>query len=143
MTSLLDRFTAPAGPEETRVTNPPPAPPRGVPWWAGVYGLDPAVTAEAMGLDVPDWALAGQCTAMACAVCVFGADAGWREKWVSRKGSPVAQFLGWLLEAGEPVDAARRRLALRLACDQTQAMDADGVLEDARRLHDSCTPRRR
>lgn len=143
MTSLIDRFTAPAEPEETRVTNPPTAPPRGVPWWAGAYGLDPAVTAEAMGLDVPDWGLAAQCTAMACADRVFGTDAGYSERLLSRKGSPAAQLLGWLLEAAGPEDAARRRLALRLTCDRTQAADADGILEDAGRLHGSCAARRR
>lgn len=143
MSLLAERFAAPAESEETRVTNPPPALPRGVPWWAGAYGLDPAVTAEAMGLDVPDWALAGQCTAMACAVRVFGPSAGWPERLLSRKGSPAAQLLGWLLDAADAQDAARRRLALRLTCDQTQAADADGILEDARRLHDSCAPRRR
>lgn len=125
------------------MSNPPPSLPRGVPWWAGAYGLDPAVTAGAVGLDVPDWALAGQCTAMACAVHVFGPAAGWPERLLSRKGSPAAQLMAWLLEAPEPVDAARRRLALRLACDRTTAADADGILEDARHLHASCAPRRR
>lgn len=136
MTSLLDRFTAPADPEETRVTNPPPALPRGVPWWAGVHGLDPALPAD-------DWGLAAQCTAMACAAHAFGADAGWPERLLSRKGSPSAQFLGWLLEAQGPEDAARRRLALRLTCERTQAGDADGILEDAGKLHASCSPGRR
>ena len=143
MSLLADRFTAPAEPEETRVTNPAPALPRGVPWWAGAYGLDPAVTAEAMGLDVPDWGLAAQCTAMACAAHVFGTAAGWPEKLLSRKGSPARQLLDWLLDTAAPEDAARRRLALRLICERTQAADADGVLEDARRLHDACMARRR
>jgi len=139
VTSLLDRFSAPAEPEEARVTNPAPALPRGVPWWAGVHGLDPALPVD----DVADWALAAQCTAMACAAHVFGTAAGWPEKLLSRKGSPARQFQDWLLEAPDAADAARRRLALRLICDRTQAADADGVLEDARRLHDACTARRR
>lgn len=137
MTSLLDRFTAPAEPEETRVTNPPaPALPRGVPWWAGVHGLDPA-------LPVDDWALAAQCTAMACAAHVFGAGAGYPAKLLSRKGSPARQWLDWLLEAPGPEDAARRRLALRLICERTQSADADDVLEDAAHLHSSCSTGRR
>jgi len=143
MSLLADRLTAPAEPEETRVTNPPPALPRGVPWWAGTYGLDPAVTAEALGLPDEDWAVAAQCTAMACAAHVFGADAGYPARLITRKGPPARQFADWLLGAAGPEDAARRRLALRLICERTQAGDADGVLEDAGRLHDACAARRR
>ena len=143
MTSLIDRFTAPAEPEESHVSNPPPALPRGVPWWAGAYGLDPALTAGALGLPADDWALAAQCTAMACAAHVFSTSAGYPSRLISRKGSPARQFLDWLLEAEAPEDAARRRLALRLICERTDAADADDVLEDARHLHDSCAPRRR
>jgi hypothetical protein len=135
VTSLLDRFTAPADPEETRVTNPPPALPRGVPWWAGVHGLDPALPAD-------DWGLAAQCTAMACAAHVFGTGAGYPAKLISRKPSPARQFLDWLLDAAGPEDAARR-LALRLICERTQSADADDVLEDAGKLHASCSPGRR
>lgn len=142
MSLLADRLTAPAEPEETPVTNPPPALPRGVPWWSGAYGLDPAVTAEAMGLDVPDWGLAAQCTAMACAAYAFGTDAGYPEKWTSRK-SPAERFLGWLLDTQAAEDAARRRLALRLVCERTQGADADGILEAAGKLHASCSPGRR
>jgi hypothetical protein len=135
MTSLLERFTGPAGDlEEPRVTNPSPFTlPRGVPWWAGVYGLDPA-------LPVEDWALAAQCTAMACAACVYGLGAGYRAKLITRKGAPAAQWLDWLLEAAGPEDATRRRLALRLICERTQADDADAILEDARHLHAACSP---
>jgi len=136
MSLLADRFTAPAEPEETRVTNPAPALPRGVPWWAGAYGLDPA-------LPVEDWALAAQCTAMACAAHVFSTDAGYPSRLISRKGSPARQFQDWLLEAQEPGDAARRRLALRLVCERVQGADADDILEDAGRLHGSCSPGRR
>ena len=135
MTSLLDRFTAPAEPEETPVTTPRPRIP-GVPWWAGVYGLDPA-------MPVNEWVLAAQCTAMACASHVFGAPAGYAEKMFSRKGSPASQFTAWLLHDGGPEDAARRRLALRLAADSAQALNAGEILEDAQALLDSCFPGRR
>ncbi len=136
MTSLLDRFTG-TEPEGGAVTYPsPPAVQRGVPWWAGVYGLDPAI-------PVDDWALAAQCTAMACATHVFGAGAGYREKLLSSKGAPAAQWTGWLLRAAGPEDATRARLALRLICEQAQGGDADDILEDARHLHDACSPGRR
>ncbi len=138
MTTLLDRVTGTASePQETRVTNPAPFTlPRGVPWWAGVPGLDPAMPAD-------DWALAAQCAAMACAVCVFGTGAGYAGKLLSRKGAPARQWLDWLLEAPGPEDASRRRLALRLICERTQVADADAILEDARHLHDACSARRR
>ena len=107
-----------------------------VPWWAGVDGLDPAIPVE-------DWALAAQCTAMACAAHVFGSAAGYTEKMLSRKGPPARQWVNWLLEDAGPEDATRRRLALRLICDQGPALDADGILEDARHLLDACSPGRR
>ena len=135
MTSLLDRFTGTDEPEEIRVTTPRPYTP-GVPWWAGVHGLDPAV-------PVDDWALAAQCTAMACAAHVFGTAAGYPARMLSRKSIPAGQMAAWLLEAAGPEDAARRRLALRLICDQGPASDADVILEDARHLHDACSPGRR
>lgn len=135
MTSLLDRFTGTDEPEEIRVTTPRPHTP-GVPWWAGVYGLDPAV-------PVDDWALAAQCTAMACAVHIFGVGAGYPVKMLSRKGAPARQWTAWLLEAAGPEDALRRRLALRLICEQTPATDPDGILEDAGHLLDACSPGRR
>jgi hypothetical protein len=147
VTSLMERLTGPRDDEldeETRVTNPPSFTlPRGVPWWAGVYGLDPAMTAEAVALPGDDWALAAQCTAMACAACVFGAGAGYPVKLLSRKGAPARQWLDWLLDAPGPEDAACRRLALRLTCERTQAADAAAVLEDAQHLHDACSARRR
>lgn len=135
MTSILDRLTGTdPEPEEIRVTTPRPYTP-GVPWWAGAYGLDPAIPVE-------DWALAAQCTAMACAARIFGTAAGYPVRMLSRK-SPAGQWTGWLLEDAGPEDAARRRLALRLICDQDPAPDADAILEDARHLLDACSPGRR
>jgi hypothetical protein len=134
VTSTLDRFTG-TEPEGGAVTQPYARPPA-FPWWAGVLGLDPAA-------PVDDWALAAQCTAMACAARVFGAGAGYRMKMLSFKGSPATQWADWLLQAAGPEDAVRRRLALRLICEQAQADNPDGILEDAQRLHDACSPGRR
>jgi hypothetical protein len=98
-----------------------------------VPGLDPAI-------PVDDWTLAAQCTAMACAARIFGTGAGYAEKLFSRKGAPAGYWAGWLLEAASGEDALRRRLALRLICDQDPESDADGILDDARHLHGACTP---
>lgn len=138
MTSILDHLTGRDDTEAAPVTTPRQGfrSASAVPWWAGVHGLDPAI-------PVDDWALAAQCTAMACAVHVFGAAAGYAEKLFSRKGSPARQWMAWLLEDAGPEDATRRRLALRLVCDQDPALDADGILEDARHLLDACSPGRR
>lgn len=108
----------------------------GVPWWAGVYGLDPAI-------PVDDWVLAAQCSAMACAVLVFGENAAYPERLLSRKGTPAARMTAMLLEiAGEP-GIQRRILALRLACEQDASGETDQILIVARNLYDSCSPGRR
>lgn len=126
MTSLLERITGTAEPEETPVTTPRPRPPASaVPWWAGVYGLDPAI-------PVDDWAVAARCTAMACAVRVHGIDAPYRAGLF--KSSPAAKWHEWLWRATNPVDAAERRLALRLVCDQAGTVDPDHVLQVAQDL---------
>lgn len=135
MTSLLERFAGPAEPEERPVTAPAPFTPARSPWQY-VPGIDPAAS-------VGDWALAAQCTAMACAAHVYGLGAGYPVKLLSRKGAPARQWLDWLLDTASPEDAALRRLALRLICERTQAADADDILEDARHLHDACSARRR
>jgi hypothetical protein len=138
MTSLLDHLTGCDDTEDAPMTIPRQGfrAASAVPWWAGVYGLDPAI-------PVDDWALAAQCTAMACAARVFGTGAGYREKLLSGKGAPARQWTGWLLAESGPEDALRRRLALRLICDQAPEPDADGILTDAQRLHESCSPGRR
>lgn len=135
MTSLLERIAGTAEPEGGPVTQPYRPSMPASPWW-GIQGLDPSV-------PVADWALAAQCTAMACAAYVFGTGAGYAERLLSRKGAPVRQWTEWLLQAAGPEDAERRRLALRLTCEQAQALDADAILEDARHLLDSCMPGRR
>ena len=135
MTSLLERFTGPADDLEVRpVTTPPPF--RGASPWQYVPGIDPAAS-------LGDWALEAQCTAMACAAHVYGLGAGYRAKLITRKGSPAAQWLDWLLDTASPEDAALRRLALRLICERAAVSDADAILEDARHLHDAITARRR
>jgi hypothetical protein len=138
MTSILEHLTGRDDTEEAPMTTPRQGfrAVSAVPWWAGVYGLDPAI-------PVDDWALAAQCTAMACAAHVFGTAAGYTEKMLSRKGAPARQWVNWLLEDSGPEGATRRRLALRLICDQGPALDADGILEDARHLLDACSPGRR
>lgn len=135
MTSLLDRFTGPADLEDTPVTNPPPsfASPRGIPWWAGVYGLDPA-------LPVGDWATAARYTGLACAVRVCGIDAVYRTALFSRKGKPAARMQSWLLKAVEPEGAARRRFALRLAVEHAAHLEVDDLLVVAGDLCDALTP---
>jgi len=126
MTSLLERITGTAdNPEETRVTTPRPYAPAAVPWWAGVYGLDPAI-------PVGDWAIAARCTAMACAVRIHGVDAPYRAGLF--KSSPATRWHEWLWKAVTPVDAAARRLALRLVCDQAGTVDPDHVLQVAQDL---------
>jgi hypothetical protein len=126
MTSLIERFTGPADVEETPVTNPPSfTPPRGIPWWAGVPGLDPAV-------PVGDWAVAAPFAAMACAVRVYGVTAPYRSGLF--KASPASRWYGWLLDANHADDAARRMLALRLICDHAAEIDPDSILQTARDL---------
>jgi hypothetical protein len=133
MTSLLDRFTGTDEPEEIRVSTPRPYAP-GVPWWSGVYGLDPAI-------PVDDWAVAARYTALACAVHVVGLDAVYRTTMLpTRKGAPVAfRFRMWLLEAKEPEGAARRRFALRLACEHARDLDMDDLLRVAQDLYAALT----
>lgn len=135
MIPLLERFTGPADDLEDRpVTTPPPF--RGASPWQYIPGIDPAAS-------LGDWALEAQCTAMACAAHVYGLGAGYRAKLITRKGSPAAQWLDWLLDTASPEDAALRRLALRLICERAAVSDADDILEDARHLHDATTARRR
>ena len=122
MTSLMERFTGTAEPEEPPVTAPPRYQPGTIPWWAGVPGLDPAI-------PVPDWAAAAPFAAMACAVRVYGVNAPYRAGLF--KASPAAKWHGWLLDATHPGAAARRFLALRLICDHAGQVDADDILRTA------------
>ena len=134
MTFLLER-TAPAEPERTTMTTPPPfSRPSPFPWWAGVYGLDPAV-------PVDDWDVAARYTALACAVHVAGTDAVYRTTLLGRKGvAAVARMRAWLLEATEPEGAARHRFALRLACEHAGGLKMDDLLEMAEAFHDALRP---
>lgn len=126
MTTLLERITGPADTlEETPVTTPSFTSPRGIPWWAGVHGLDPAI-------PVADWAAAAPFAAMACAVRVYGVNAGYRRGVF--KASPASRWYGWLLDANHGDDAARRFLALRLIVDHAAEIDPDDILQTARDL---------
>lgn len=130
MTSILERMTATAEPERTPMTTPPPfSRPSPVPWWAGAYGLDPVI-------PVDDWAAAAQCTAMACGVHVFGVEAGRDERWLPRKASPITRWFAWLAGAVDRPDATRRRLALRLICEQPwEQPDTEEILRFAQEIY--------
>lgn len=134
MTSLIERFTGTSDePEDAPMTTPRLHAP-GVPWWAGVYGLDPAV-------PVDDWDVAARYTALACAVHVAGTDAVYRTTLIGRKGvAAVARMRAWLLEATEPEGAARHRFALRLACEHAGGLKMDDLLEMAEAFHDALRP---
>jgi hypothetical protein len=125
MVALIERFTGPAEPEERPVTTPQPFPSSAVPWWTGVYGLDPAIEAG-------DWAVAAPFAAMACAVRVYGVNAPYRRGVF--KASPAARWYGWLLEATHPGEGARRMLALRLIVDHAADLDPDDILQTAKDL---------
>lgn len=138
MHGLLDRHAATAdAPQEEPVSTPRPrySP---APWWAAVPGLDPA-------LPVGDWAAAAHYTALACSVHVAGTAAVFRTALLpTRKSMPVAdRFLGWLLEARDPDAAARRRFALRLACDEGADLETDDLLRLADAFRGALTPGRR
>ena len=134
MIPLLDRMT---GTDEPEVA-PPVTTPRphayGVPWWAGVYGLDPAI-------PVDDWDVAARYTALACAVHVTGINAVYRTSMLpTRKGSPpVARFRSWLVEVQTPEGTARRRFALRLACEHAAGYEMDDLLRVAQDFYEALT----
>jgi hypothetical protein len=137
MTSILEHLTGRDDTEEAPMTTPRQGfrAVSAVPWWAGVYGLDPAI-------PVDDDDLAAQCTAMACAVHVFGADAGYPVRALSRR-TPAGDLTAWLLASASTEGGTRRRLALRLVCEQIQSADMDRILKSALCLIDACSPGRR
>lgn len=137
MTSLAARFLGTADdPEDTPVTTPPrriPAVPgaNGIPWYAGVPGLDPECR-------VADWTYAARCAAMACAALVLGAEAGRHAALRTPRSAPAAKWLEWLFKASDEVDGKMRILALRLTCEHAGAISADQVLQAASDLHAAC-----
>lgn len=125
MSTLLDRFTAPADPEEPPVTTPRPRS-YGTPWWAGVVGLDPS-------LPVYDWEVAARFSALACSLQAFGPDGAYRPGGLIAFGksavSPNLRLRAWLLDGVMETQAAeRRRYALRLAVDYGAGMKVDDLL---------------
>lgn len=135
--SLIDRLTAPAVPEEPPVTSPRPRVP-GVPWWAGVRGLDPAV-------PVTDWEVAARYAAFACAIYVYGPDAVYRAgAWPFGKAAvtPNMRMRAWLLDGSvtTPEHAERRRFALRQACEHAADVKVDALLEFAQDFADALAP---
>jgi hypothetical protein len=141
MTSLLERFTAADDePERTPVTPSRPFTPAilaasAPPWGAGVPGLDPEIH-----VGQGDWLFAAECSAMACAAQVLGADAGRADWWRSEKGAPARKWLEWLLEAGGDPDMRKRILALRLICERAAVIGDDHILPAAQSLHAACSP---
>jgi hypothetical protein len=135
MTTLLERFTgADADREETPLTQPYHRRPAGLPFWAGVPGLDPA--APLLG----DWSVAARLAAMVCALHVHGPDAGLPRIL----GKPPAQkYLDWLLEARSEDEAYMRRYALRFACEHADIIGAGGILDVASQVCAAVAPGRR
>ena len=137
MSLLFDRFTAPAEPEEPPVTTPRPRS-YGVPWWAGTYGLDPAI-------PVDDWAVAARYTALACAVHVYGPDAAYRTAVLpfGKKAVPAnLRLRAWLLDRSVTTaeHAERRRFGLRLACEHGTGLEVDDLLHVAQDFADALGP---
>lgn len=137
MTSLLDRFTTPAEPEEPSVTTPRPRY-SAAPWWAAAPGLDPAI-------PVDDWAAVAPYTALACAIHVYGPGAAYRTAVLpfGKKAVPAGLRLrAWLLDrsVATPEHAERRRFGLRLACEHGAGLDVDDLLEMAQDFADALGP---
>lgn len=141
MTSILERFTS--SPDEPEVA-PMPVPRQGlppvpgasmIPWWTGVYGLDPDIR-----VNPGDWLLAAECAAMACAAQVLGTGAGRADWWRSAKGAPARKWLTWLTESGGDADIRKRILALRLICERAAVIGDDYILPAAQSLHAACSP---
>ena len=134
MIPLLDRMTGTHDDLEAAPMTTPRPHAYGVPWWAGVYGLDPAI-------PVDDWDVAARYTALACAVHVTGINAVYRTSLMpTRKNAPpVARFRSWLLEATNPEGAARRRFALRLACEHAAGYEMDDLLRVAQDFYEALT----
>jgi hypothetical protein len=118
--TVLDRFTAPAEPEEGPVTQ--PRRPSGRPFWTGIPGLDPGVPAPA------DRELAARIAAEACAVHVHGMTA--TMQLLMRK-SPAEKYLAWLLDAADDLEAWVRRYALRVTCDRAGDAEPGDILDAA------------
>lgn len=133
MTSILDRCTAPAEPEETPVTTPRPRS-YGVPWWLGVTGLDPLV-------PVYDWEVAARHSALACSLQAFGPDAVYGGGVLAFGKAALSlnvRMRRWLLDGVMTPEAAeRRRYALRLAVDYGTGLKIDDLLATAQDFTDA------
>lgn len=142
MTALLDRLTAPAEPEEPPVSTPRPRI-TGVPWWAGVPGLDPAIPVGEH--EAHDYASAAPYAALACAVRVYGTDALYRSVVLpfGKKAVPAhLRLRAWLLDRAvtTPEAAERRRFALRLACENSADPEVGDLLALAQDFADALGP---
>jgi hypothetical protein len=132
MTSLLDRFTAPAEPEGGTLTQ--PYRPDARPFWLGIPGLDPAYPSPA------DAELAARIAAEACAVHAHGMTAI-MAPFIGK--SPAQKYLDWLLDARTDLEAWLRRYALRVTCDRADGADASGILSAAAQVAAFVNPGRR
>jgi hypothetical protein len=120
--------------EETTLPTPtrriPAAPGSGgVPYWRGVYGLDPECR-------TPDWQFAARCVSMTLAALVFGPDAGNPGAFRGPSSSPAGKLLAWLRKSEDEADARIRFLALRLAAEQALSWQPQIKADDVTRFAD-------
>jgi hypothetical protein len=107
-----------------------------VPWWTGVWGLDPRYAAQ-------DISFAASSAAIACAARALEIDQPrgllrGRDERVDEAG----EWFKWLADTPDAADASLRRLALRMMCDAD--IDPLNILPSAKLLHGACiTPPRR
>ena len=97
-------------------------------WWTGLPGFD---------APAPNRQLADRGVAVACAARLNPFDPGDGENGTPATEKTVSAFADWLADADGAADAAARRLALCLACDQVvpESTTRDRVIGTARWLH--------
>ena len=103
-----------------------------VPWWTGVWGLDPRYAAE----SIP---FAASSAAIACAARALEINQphGWM-RGRDERADEAGRWYEWLADTQEEADASLRRLALRMMCDAD--IDPMNILPSAKVLHEACTP---
>lgn len=107
-------------------------------WWEGVPGLDRSVPIHVdqgrPPLDLIRYL--ARCTAIACGIHVFGPDVGTQERLkylLGKKGSPaqiIRDWYYWLAAAESEIDAATRRMTLRILSSQP-GLEPGGILHTA------------
>jgi hypothetical protein len=110
-----------------------------VPWWTGVWGLDPRYDAT------QDVSFAASSAAIACAARALEIDQPYGLlRGRDERADEAHKWFEWLAEPTGGADASLRRLALRMMCDAD--IDPLNILPSAKLLHDACTitpPRRK